>query len=109
MNINTKVVAALMRQLIDLIDAIDEASAGQVLRRQLKLALVDGTTGKRPSQSELQLGIAVSPAEIREKLKNIETRERAESYLDEVSPRRVDLVQVARYLAIPIHNSDTVK
>ena len=103
-------MAVLIRQFAELVEGLEEVDIDEILRRQLKLKLVSEHTAKRGSRYEKRGGgESVTTAEMKEKLSVLVTREAAESYLDSVAPRKVDLITLARYLKIPIHNSDTVE
>lgn len=105
---DTHVLALLLRQLAEVVEALDEADLGKIADGRLELTLSQ-TRSQKKEKARLPDSPSVSDSfsKVREKLSTFSSRDDAEMYLVENVQKKSDLTALAREIEIPIHSSDT--
>ena len=108
MNNEKSAISILLRQLSELLDSLDESDFSKIGDGRLELTL---SQVRLPKKEKPQIQGTQEPIDdlpnIKRRLSEFTSREEAEKYLSANSPRKSDLVSLAKEMNIPIHAADT--
>lgn len=105
MNSKSKALATILRAVADFLDNIDDKDIENIAESK-KIITIDMKDKTKNTKIRTKI-YDKDLKQIKLHLDTTDSREEAESYLQNAASKKSDLIAVAKHLSIPIFNSDT--